>query len=169
MYRQLLLKTSMILIVLTLTACTTQHTMKMTPSNKTVILEKLHAKFAHTGLNTGSTRHSVLLNQPTYRWFSEGNKLSPASKQKLSYVAKLVMRIGYNKIIIGGYSDNVGGLMQNKAKSHNWAKSIYSYLISQGISRNKISYKGHGEFEPMTSNFTESGRRENRRVEIRIE
>ena len=169
MYRQLLFKTSIIILALSVSACSTQHTMKMTTLNKTVMVEKFRAKFSHAGLNVGTTRHSVLLNQPTYRWFSKGNTLKASSKQQLAYMTKVMLRVGYNKIIVGGYSDNVGGLVGNNKKSTGWAKSIYTYLKSQGISSSKISYKGHGEFQPITSNFSETGRRENRRVEIRIE
>lgn len=168
MTRQLLSKISIIVLALTLSACVTQHTTKMTKLDKTVLLEKFNAKFSQTGLSIGSTRHSVILNQATYYWFSKDSTLSPESKQQLAYIARLVLRVGYNDITVAGYSDNVGGLVNNKRLSATWARSVYTYLKAKGISSSKISYKGHGEFEPITSNFTEAGRRENRRVEIRI-
>jgi outer membrane protein OmpA-like peptidoglycan-associated protein len=169
MHRSLILKITVIIFALTLSACSTQHTVKMTKHTKTIMIERFHAKFANTGLTVGSTRHSVLLNKPTDRWFSKGSTLNANSKQQLAYIANIVLRVGYNNITVSGYSDNVGGLANNSKKSTVWAQSVYKYLKSKGVASSKLSYKGHGEFQPITSNFNETGRRENRRVEIKID
>lgn len=161
--------TLFILISVTLfSACSTQQSQRMSPQQRTILLDKFNHEFAHSSLTVGSTRYSVLLNQATYHWFSKGTTLSPQSKEQLRYIAKIVMSVGYSHISVGGHSDNVGGLLSNEQKSAKWAKTVYNYLHNLGIASSKISYKGHGEFEPLTSNFTDAGRRENRRVEIVI-
>jgi len=45
---------------------------------------------------------------------------------------------------------------------------VYEYLISQGISADRLSYIGYGESRPIDTNDTEEGRQNNRRVELEI-
>jgi len=72
------------------------------------------------------------------------------------------------KIEIGGHTDNKGSASYNKKLSTKRAKAIYDYLVSQGINRRRLSYKGYGETKPLKSNDTEAGRKANRRVEFKI-
>ena len=43
-----------------------------------------------------------------------------------------------------------------------------SYLISKGVRSSRINSVGYGSRQPIASNSTESGRAENRRVEIKV-
>jgi outer membrane protein OmpA-like peptidoglycan-associated protein len=40
------------------------------------------------------------------------------------------------------------------------------YLVSQGISKNRLSFKGFGESKPKVPNTTAEGRAKNRRTEF---
>jgi outer membrane protein OmpA-like peptidoglycan-associated protein len=42
------------------------------------------------------------------------------------------------------------------------------YLISKGISADRLSFAGKGELDPVATNETPEGRAENRRVEFNI-
>jgi outer membrane protein OmpA-like peptidoglycan-associated protein len=42
------------------------------------------------------------------------------------------------------------------------------YLGSQGVARSRLIGSGKGEADPVASNETEEGRRQNRRVEVAI-
>lgn len=72
------------------------------------------------------------------------------------------------KIEIRGHTDNIGSNASNQTLSKERAKVIFDYLISNGTDKERISYKGFGESEPIFSNSTENGRRKNRRVEFVI-
>ncbi|HEX7070385.1 MAG TPA: OmpA family protein, partial [Rhodothermales bacterium] len=48
------------------------------------------------------------------------------------------------------------------------ASSAGSFLISQGVSRSRVTTIGKGELEPVASNDSAVGREQNRRVEIAI-
>lgn len=50
----------------------------------------------------------------------------------------------------------------------NRAKAIAGYLLSKGITQDRISYKGYGATQPIASNQTESGRAQNRRTTFTI-
>ena len=65
---------------------------------------------------------------------------------------------------IQGHTDNVGNDNDNMTLSDNRAKSVYDYIISTGISADRLKYKGYGETKPIASNDTEEGRSKNRRT-----
>jgi chemotaxis protein MotB len=74
---------------------------------------------------------------------------------------------------IEGHTDNVpikhSGWKSNWELSSARALSVVHYLEDQeGIDPKRLSATGYGEFHPVASNETVSGRQENRRVEIVI-
>ncbi len=71
-------------------------------------------------------------------------------------------------IEIGGHTDNKGSAAYNKTLSENRAKSVYDYLIDNGIDTDRLTYKGYGFEEPIADNQTEKGRAKNRRTEFKI-
>lgn len=70
------------------------------------------------------------------------------------------------KIQINGHTDNVGPEIENLNLSEIRAKAVADYLIEQGIAADRLSYKGFGEHEPIDTNDTEAGRKNNRRTEF---
>ena len=72
------------------------------------------------------------------------------------------------KIELGGHTDNQGSEEYNQKLSLDRAKTVYEYLITKGISSNRLTYKGYGKTKPIATNDTEEGRAENRRTEFKI-
>ncbi|MCU0417095.1 MAG: OmpA family protein [Cytophagaceae bacterium] len=72
------------------------------------------------------------------------------------------------RIELGGHTDNVGNELFNKNLSLNRAKAVSDYLISQGISAQRLVIKGYGAGAPVADNTTDDGRARNRRLEIKI-
>lgn len=70
------------------------------------------------------------------------------------------------RIEIRGHSDNVGSDSYNKTLSVKRAAAVYDYLISEGIDKSRMKYRGFGNKVPVADNDTEEGRSKNRRVEI---
>lgn len=48
------------------------------------------------------------------------------------------------------------------------AKSVAEYIVQQGIAGERVYYRGYGKRQPLYSNLTPEGRRQNQRVEIKI-
>ncbi|MDH4091803.1 MAG: OmpA family protein [Cyclobacteriaceae bacterium] len=69
---------------------------------------------------------------------------------------------------ISGHTDNIGSDLYNRQLSDKRAISVYNYLISNGIDKNRLSHKGYGPDVPVASNDTEEGRKLNRRIEFKI-
>jgi outer membrane protein OmpA-like peptidoglycan-associated protein/tetratricopeptide (TPR) repeat protein len=95
-------------------------------------------------------------------------ELLPDSKAELE---KLISFLANNRALhieIGGHTDNEGSDTHNLTLSFNRAKAVYDYLITNGISADKLSYKGYGETMPIESNDTPAGRANNRRTEFKV-
>jgi chemotaxis protein MotB len=74
---------------------------------------------------------------------------------------------------IEGHTDNVpikrSGWKTNWELSSARALSVLHYLVNEkGIDPSRLSAVGYGEYRPVVSNDTKSGRQQNRRVEIVI-
>ena len=72
------------------------------------------------------------------------------------------------QITINGHTDSMGTNTYNKTLSANRAKAVANYLISLGLSQERVKWKGHGGSIPVADNTSKSGREQNRRVEFLI-
>ena len=72
------------------------------------------------------------------------------------------------EIELSAHTDNRGSDDHNMKLSDNRAKSVLDYIVSKGISSNRIKSQGYGETKPVASNETDEGRQFNRRVEFKI-
>ncbi len=95
-------------------------------------------------------------------------QIKPLSEEVLVEFSKYLLINNSLKIEISGYTDGVGGDMQNQLLSEKRAKSVCDFLILNGISSNRVSYKGYGEQKPAASNLNEEGRKKNRRIEFKV-
>ena len=69
---------------------------------------------------------------------------------------------------IEGHTDSVGSKKSNQALSERRANAVRDYLIANGISADRLTAKGYGEDNPIADNKTRAGRKENRRVEVKL-
>lgn len=72
------------------------------------------------------------------------------------------------EIEIGGHTDDVGTEEFNKLLSENRAKSVFTYLVENGIDSERLHFEGYGYAVPVSQNKSEEGRAKNRRTEIKI-
>lgn len=102
--------------------------------------------------------------------FFEYNKgtLSEASFHELDNLVTLLKQAGTLKIEISGHTDGKGSASGNLTLSQERANSVVSYLVSKGISAERLVAKGYGLTKPIASNDTEEGRKLNRRTEFEI-
>lgn len=131
---------------------------KPTDANKPFELEILLDKI--------KVGNKVLLNNI----FFETNKfeLLPQSMVELNILADVLKSNPTVEIEIQGHTDNVGDNKTNQKLSENRAKAVYDYLVSNGIGKKQLSYKGYGEDKPAFDNATEDGRQKNRRTEFLV-
>lgn len=99
---------------------------------------------------------------------TNSSTLSDASKSALRNFATSLKANPDTDIRIVGYTDNTGSVDYNQTLSEKRAKSVFDYLLMQGISSDRMSYEGKGVHDPVATNDTAEGRALNRRVEIII-
>lgn len=109
--------------------------------NKPIILKNITFEFGKSQLKESS--------------FAELNKLAAELNANPSY-----------QISLSGHTDNIGQEEDNLKLSEARAKAVAEYLVSKGIAKERITYKGYGSQQPITTNETEQGREQNRRVEF---
>lgn len=93
--------------------------------------------------------------------------LTKSSYAELDKLVK-VMSNSDVRVEISGHTDNTGGYELNKKLSESRAKAVVDYLISSGINKDRLTYKGYGPDEPIAPNTSADGRAKNRRVEMKI-
>ena len=94
--------------------------------------------------------------------------LTDNSKKLLDRAADMIKKYTQFKYIIKGYTDDRGRAEYNLKLSGQRASKVKEYLISQGVDASLLSSQGFGEENPIASNDTKEGRKQNRRVVFEI-
>ncbi|WP_442112563.1 OmpA family protein [Pseudomonas sp. NUPR-001] len=99
--------------------------------------------------------------------FDSAELTSSAHSQLQALMSKLnAPSVASVKVI--GFTDSQGTDAYNQTLSERRASSVAEYLISQGLAPSKVTSQGRGERDPIADNDTESGRAQNRRVELHL-
>ncbi|CAN5753439.1 hypothetical protein BH10BAC2_BH10BAC2_07280 [soil metagenome] len=89
------------------------------------------------------------------------------SNQRLDKVAALLVEKNFT-LKLAGHTDNVGSEAANLKLSKDRAESVKAYLVSKGVNASRVEATGYGESQPISSNKTNAGRQQNRRVEFTL-
>ncbi len=94
--------------------------------------------------------------------------LKKESITELEILKEFMTENPYIKLEVSAHTDIVGSHSMNMKLSVARAKSIYTWLTTNGIAKERITYKGYGPDLPIADNGTAEGRALNRRAEIKI-
>jgi outer membrane protein OmpA-like peptidoglycan-associated protein len=120
---------------------------------------KNHADIQLSEASTGRTRLLVFFD------FNKAD-LQQNSFPELDRAVRLMKAVPSMQVEIAGYTDSVGTDAYNKDLSQRRANSVRDYLVKNGIQKSRITARGYGEDSPISTNDTEEGRADNRRVEF---
>lgn len=70
------------------------------------------------------------------------------------------------EILLAGHTDNQGNFDENLRLSQQRVDLVKDYLVKNGIAANRINARGYGPTRPIATNNYETGRQQNRRVEM---
>lgn len=102
-------------------------------------------------------------------YFASGSAtLKPESHGILDSVAILIRDNPNARIRIAGHTDSDGSEASNKTLSERRAQSVYQYLVSTGISGDRLSTVGYGESMPVVPNSSAANKAKNRRIEFMV-
>ena len=90
------------------------------------------------------------------------------ARENLDELASSLEEYDGSDLLIVGHTDGKGTESYNQDLSERRAQAARRYLASRGVDSGRIDIRGRGEYEPVASNETESGRQLNRRVEVAI-
>jgi len=120
----------------------------------------------NVGLQPVKTGEKVVLKNIFFE--TNSYQLKDESTAELKKLFALMQDNINLKIEISGHTDNVGDGVSNQRLSESRARSVYEYLATNGISTERLTYKGFGETAPVATNDTEEGRALNRRTEFMV-
>ncbi|HVF40347.1 MAG TPA: OmpA family protein [Gemmatimonadaceae bacterium] len=98
----------------------------------------------------------------------DSDRIRPEAATNLRELANSLNKYGNSSLLIVGHTDSQGEDAYNMNLSQRRANAAAAYLRSQGVPSSRIQTSGRGEMEPVSSNATEQGKQQNRRVEIAI-
>lgn len=133
--------------------------------------KQIEQQMAGTGVevkqdpNTGNI-NLIMPNNITFAY--DDATLNPSFTSSLNQLAQTMNQYNQTTINVAGHTDSTGSDSYNYNLSRQRAASVANYLISRGVSPNRINAVGYGESSPIASNDNEYGRAQNRRVEITI-
>jgi outer membrane protein OmpA-like peptidoglycan-associated protein len=68
-----------------------------------------------------------------------------------------------------GYTDSIGSEEYNQRLAYNRAKSVRDYMVKFDIDTAQVVLRSYGEADPISTNNTQEGRADNRRVEFKVQ
>ena len=92
--------------------------------------------------------------------------LRPDARRTVDELADVLAEYDRTAVVVQGHTDARGTDAYNRDLSERRATSVMRYLENSGVDRGRIATQGLGEQYPVASNDSESGRQQNRRVEV---
>lgn len=125
------------------------------------------------GITVARQSQYVVLTFPEQIIFDSGQaQLKSSAQPLLEQVSAFIQNHSNLLVEIQGHTDDLP--ISNRRYPSNWelsadrATQVAKSLFQLGINPAKISAKGFGEYHPLYSNDSESGRLKNRRVELQF-
>jgi outer membrane protein OmpA-like peptidoglycan-associated protein/tetratricopeptide (TPR) repeat protein len=94
--------------------------------------------------------------------------LRAESNTELKRLVDLMKEAPKLKVEISGHTDNTGSNAINEKLSQDRAQAVVDYLVSKGISKDRLTAMGYGSSVPVANNNSAEGRQQNRRTEFKI-
>ncbi len=129
----------------------------------------LRQRMAGTGVDVVRQGDNITLNMPENITFGfDSSTLNSRFYPILDNVADTLTEYNQTIVEVAGHTDSKGTDAYNQQLSERRAGAVAAYLGSHGIMSQRMITVGAGESRPVASNETDSGRAQNRRVEITL-
>ncbi len=99
-------------------------------------------------------------------FINNSSNLVEAAKLVLNEISFYIQNQIGSKWRIEGHMDSQGSVYTIKKQSYDRAKTVFDYLVSQGVNANQLEVYGLGDSFPIGNNNTAEGRKSNRRIMI---
>lgn len=118
----------------------------------------------------GDNTYNVYSVDETVLFDTDKADIKPGAAAALQQITGSIgQRYSASQVRVMGFADSRGDKNYNRALSEQRAEAVKNYLTSTGkMDAGRVSVEPMGEAQPVASNATAAGRRENRRVEIAV-
>jgi outer membrane protein OmpA-like peptidoglycan-associated protein len=99
---------------------------------------------------------------------SSSTDLTSDSVPTINAIATVLKAYPSSRVQLAGYTDNTGDPQANRRLSLDRANAVKGMLAEHGVSSDRMVAVGLGQDHPITSNDTENGRAQNRRLELTV-
>jgi len=123
-------------------------------------------------IDAKETSRGVMVNLPSVNFEFDSADLTRDGRNKVDQIASIIRRDAPDRrIIVEGHASRESAAHEayNQRLSERRANTVADSLERNGVSGRNISSQGLGTRAPVASNDSESGRQQNRRVEVIIE
>jgi len=139
----------------------------------TIVLSPIHfqqvyEKYQHCISNLLSFNYNDV-KESIFHFASDSHMITDEGKAQLRRIAQYVAadkQVDYIRVV--GYADDSGRKGYNNAISEYRAEAIQHYLLSLGVSKEKLHVTWVGAQQPIARNDTDEGRAANRRVVVNV-
>jgi len=98
----------------------------------------------------------------------DSDQLTAEARDNLRKFAASLKKYPNTRTLIVGHTDSDGTAAYNMDLSDRRSYSAANFVCGEGVDRARVTTTGRGEAEPIATNSSDDGRRQNRRVEIAI-
>ena len=123
---------------------------------------------AELNLKIDRTRSKQSIHMDLITFASDSADLNPHARIVLKHIASQLKAAADFRIEVIGHTDNTASAAHNQRLSQARARSVADELIRLGIAGDRLTVTGRGEYDPITPNTTEEGKRKNRRIEFKL-
>jgi len=129
----------------------------------------LRRQTAGTGVDVIRAGDDLILRMPAGITFPvDSYALQPGVQGTLNAVARTLASYDQTYVDVMGHTDSTGSDAYNQTLSQRRAQSVADYLAARGVAGARMGIRGYGESQPIASNDSDTGRSQNRRVEIKV-
>ncbi|MDD1014504.1 OmpA family protein [Pseudomonas rubra] len=119
-------------------------------------------------LNAKQTDRGTLVTFGDVLFDFDKATLKSSAYPNITKLAQFLQENPDRKVIVEGYTDSKGGANYNQSLSERRAAAVRMALVRAGVDPARIVAQGYGKEYPVADNTSNSGRAQNRRVEVTI-
>lgn len=129
----------------------------------------LNERLSGSGIRVQRNADAIRLIIPARLAFAlSSDQIQPAFTPVLDNAILVIKEYARTTVDVRGYTDSTGSFEHNQQLSERRAQNLGAYLVSKQIVAARIRTAGYGPRNPIAGNDSESGRSQNRRIEIEL-
>ena len=129
----------------------------------------LRGSLSNDQIQINNTGEELIVTMPGGILFDvDSAAIRPSLQADIRALANNLQQYPDSTVDVIGHTDNTGSASYNPDLSARRSSSVAGVLLEAGVDPWRVRSFGRGEQEPIADNLTETGRQQNRRVEIII-